>query len=227
MAKNKRNNASKKRRLNRSSGGNGGVQPFATALLLPPSRRFRLAYAEKITLLEASANVGSSYFFSLNSLFDPNSSGVGVQPVGFDQLSAMYGQFRVWNVRVKLSFDNPFTTSSAMYSTFATFQPVVPANPSAWLCQPFGTSKSVSPLGGGSSCVLQRKFSIPAVLGLTKGQYQSDMDFVGTPSGNPTRQAYLMVGAQSMTAGAVGGGNVYVQIEYEAEFSQPQALNMS
>lgn len=227
MKKGNKSKGNKRGRKSGSTRGSGGVQSFATALLLPPSRRFRLAYAEKITLLEASANVGSSYFFSLNSLFDPNSSGVGAQPVGFDQLSAMYGQFRVWKVRVRLSFDNPFTTSSAMYSTFATFQPVVPANPSAWLCQPFGISKMVSPLGGASSCVLERSYSIPAVLGLTKTQYQSDMDFVGTPSGNPTRQAYLMVGAQSTTAGAVGGSNVYVQIEYEAEFSQPQALNMS
>jgi len=70
------------------------------------------------------------------------------------------------------------------------------------------------------------EFDIPKVLGLTKAQYTSDMDFVGTPSGNPTRQAYMVVGVRSAnnsTAGTVA----YVQLSYLAEFMQPQALNTS
>jgi hypothetical protein len=224
MPNNKRQNKSKK---GRRSGprGTGGANSFGLAPLLPPLRRVHLPYAEKVNITEAVAGAGAQVAFSLNSLFDPNAGGVGLQPVGFDQISAMYGQFRVWGVKVKITYCNSIATPIQV-SMFATYQPAAPINPDAWVCQPYGANGFVDPLGGRSNKVLQKSFSIPLVLGLTKTQYDADMDFVGTPSGNPTRQCYLIVGILSMTT-TVGGIGAYVQLEYDAQFSQPLALTMS
>lgn len=187
-----------------------------------------LAYAETINLAESSARSGAHTTFSLNGLYDPNTGAIGSQPVGFDQMMAMYGQYRVWRVRVNCTFQNANTTAAnpVQCVIYGTYQPAVPSNPAAWFCQPFGRTAVIEPVGGRSGCILKCSFDIPKVLGLTRAQYTSDMDFVGTSGGNPTRQAYLVVGQQSNFV-ATGYCTVFVQIAYEVEFSQPLALNLS
>ncbi len=220
-----KNNKQKRSGKRGARGQSGQVQAFGSRPLLPANRVARLAYAELIGLTEAVAGSGVSTSFSLNSIYDPNSGGVGKQPVGFDQIATMYGQFRVLGCRVKLTFAN-FSNQNTMVGMFGTYQPAVPADPAAWLCQPYGLSAPIEALGSKCTRVLVKRFDIPTVLGLAKAQYMSDMDFVGTPSGNPTRQAYLMVHGRSMTT-TVASFQVYVQMEFDVMFSQPLALNTS
>jgi hypothetical protein len=182
-----------------------------------------------VVLVEAAAGAGITSSLSLNSAYDPNSGGVGSQPIGFDQIMAMYGEFRVLRAVAKITFCN--TASAATITPiqvvmFGTYQPVVPSNPDAWFCQPFAVSGFIEPVGGRSCKSLTKTFDIHNVLGLTKQQYRSDMDFVGTASGNPTRQAYLMFGGRSLSA-ALAGMSCYVQIAYDVEFSKPLALGLS
>lgn len=218
----RKNNRSKPKRQ-----GSAKVSPFGSTPLLPANRRVKLAYCEQIPLGEPVAGAGITFALSLNSLYDPNAGGTGQQPVGFDQISAMYLQHRVWSCRVKITCQNDMTASPASVMMFATFQPAVPASPYAWFCQPYGCTGSIEPRGGRSSCVMEKTFDIPAVLGLTKQQYTADMDFVGTSSGNPTRQAYLNFGHKSYAGTPIGIVWYMVQLEYTVEFSQPYALNMS
>lgn len=199
--------------------------PFGMTRIIPPSRRVWLSYAERVGIGEAAAGAGVLTSFSLNSLFDPNSGGVGSQPIGFDQLSALYGQYRVWRTIVKLTAANTGQVPT-MIVVFGTYQPAAPSNPDAWFCQPGVVSNDIEPPGGRSTKILRKTFDIPTVLGLTQEQYRSDMDFVGTSSGSPTRQAYMMYGGRSLTT-TVANISFYVQISYEVEFSQPIPLGLS
>jgi len=54
--------------------------------------------------LNPAIGAAAGYVFNLNSLHDPNTSGVGHQPTGFDQLIAIYEQllFTVSNTVFKL-----------------------------------------------------------------------------------------------------------------------------
>lgn len=201
------------------------VQPFSTAPLLPSSRVARLAYNELVTVTEASVGAGATYTFSLNSLYDPNSSGTGNQPVGFDQIMAMYGQFRVLSSKVKVVFSNSGTVNN-LVGMFGTFQPAFPANPAAWPCQPNGSVAALENTAGRSTTTVVKKFDIPSVLGLKRAQYMDDMDFVGTASGNPTRQAYVVLWIRSLGASA-GAAYLNVSMEFEVQFSQPLPLNVS
>ncbi len=215
----------RKSRNNRKQNRANQVQAFGTTPLLPSNRIVTLAYNEIIGLVEAAVGTGIHSTFSLNSLYDPNSGGVGKQPVGFDQIMTMYGQFRVLSARFKLTFAND-CTANVFCGTFGTYQAAVPADPTAWPCQPYGRSVLVEKNGSACSRVLQIAYDIPKVLGLTTSQYRSDMDFIGTASGNPTRQAYAVVWVRS-AGQVVATTNVVVQISYTVEFSQPLALNIS
>lgn len=71
---------------------------------MPQSLYTQHRYCEEISL--SSDNItgytGSQYEFRLNSLFDPNLTGVGHQPQGFDQMAALYASYRVYKVDIYL-----------------------------------------------------------------------------------------------------------------------------
>lgn len=218
----KKNRKQARRRAARKK---GSPQPFSTAPLLPPNRVAKLAYNEQVSVTEATVGVGATYTFSLNSLFDPNSSGTGSQPVGFDQIMAMYTQFRVLACKVKVVYSNAGGVNN-LVGLFGSYQPAFPNNPAAWPCQPYGTTAALENSAGRSTRTLIKRFDIPTVLGLKRAQYLDDMDFVGTASGNPTRQAYVIIWVRSMGSTA-GAAFLNVSMEFDVQFSQPIPLNLS
>ncbi len=50
----------------------------------------------------------------LNSLYDPDLSGVGSQPVGFDQWSAFYNRYRVISTNVQIRVENRLSASESL-----------------------------------------------------------------------------------------------------------------
>lgn len=62
----------------------------------------KLKYSQAVDLT-SGANPGS-HVFNMNSIFDPNFTGVGHQPLGYDEWSNFYAQYCVygasWNVRI-------------------------------------------------------------------------------------------------------------------------------
>ena len=65
----------------------------------------KLRYNEAHTFSAAgAANFASSYEMNLNSLFDPNESGVGHQPMGFDQLMSIYEKYTVVAAKITVAY---------------------------------------------------------------------------------------------------------------------------
>jgi hypothetical protein len=74
--------------------------------LFPAStrRRGQLYYENALGFtLAVSGNV-STYFFTANGMYDPNVTGTGHQPLGFDQMMLMYEQCTVINSSIQVTF---------------------------------------------------------------------------------------------------------------------------
>ncbi len=69
----------------------------------PKSKMVKLRYVESISL-NPTAAVPASHYFNASSLFDPNSSGVGHQPLGYDQWAALYGKYTVVGAKIKVTY---------------------------------------------------------------------------------------------------------------------------
>lgn len=69
-----------------------------------------LRYVDQISL-NATAGLTDNWLFSANGLFDPNVTGVGHQPMGFDEWAAIYSKYRVLKSKLTITFiPYPVTT---------------------------------------------------------------------------------------------------------------------
>lgn len=74
----------------------------------PIRMRTRLRYAQTNSLTAGSTGLfGTERVFRLNSLYDPDLTGVGHQPYGYDTLATLYVRCKVHAVSVLLTFTDP------------------------------------------------------------------------------------------------------------------------
>ncbi len=71
---------------------------------MPRTYTCKLRYTEQIQLDIASSQDAATYLFRCNGVRDPNYTGTGHQPKGYDQLSAMFTQSAVIGSRIKAVF---------------------------------------------------------------------------------------------------------------------------
>lgn len=75
----------------------------------------KLRYSESHTIPAATtANFASSYKMRLNSLFDPNYTGAGHQPRGFDQLMTIYEKYTVVGAKITVCYITTSTNPSVV-----------------------------------------------------------------------------------------------------------------
>lgn len=71
---------------------------------------FKLKYSDAFNLASdatLTSYTGSQYVFRLNSLYDPDLTGTGHQPYGFDQYAALFNRYKVDKVTVDVIFTTP------------------------------------------------------------------------------------------------------------------------
>jgi len=69
------------------------------ALGLPTVYRMPMRYVESVTVVAATGALGI-YQWRTNSLFDPNFTGTGHQPYGFDQMKTYYASYLVTSSKI-------------------------------------------------------------------------------------------------------------------------------
>lgn len=101
----------RKKRLNQTIGGTliSGV---------PATRLVKMRYVATV-LLTSTAGLSSQYVFRWNSIYDPDVTSTGAQPIGYTQWSNMYKQYTV--VGAKLHSDWAFTNSDGVPVNYGIF----------------------------------------------------------------------------------------------------------
>jgi len=159
--------------------------------------------------------------FNLNSLFDPDRTGVGHQPRGFDQLSGIYSRYRVLKTAYKLTMLSTSQSSNLI-------QVVHQSNTTS------SAQSAANALEQGNSMVrmfnaFQRAIPLKGIIALNTltgnslEAYRSDDKYEGTVTTNPTELLILHVGIEGTTSVAA---NVewLVELEYDCEMWDPFEL---
>lgn len=205
-----------------------------TTVMIPrnrvqPDRLFvKLSYND-IKLLQSLAGSGVAHVYRANSCFDPDFTGTGEQPVGYDQWSSFYNRYRVHASKIDVKFivtntttpDNAIgvsVTPSSQTNAIGIFEDYIGNTYSKW--------DVLGPNTGTSKSDLSNYISISKFQGKPGVKY----DDVNSAliDGNPGRQSFWHIFAQTMNTGA-GTTNIrYIsRITYYVEFYERKSLDES
>lgn len=181
-------------------------------------------YASPAYALAHATTAAGVGVFSANGLYDPDISGVGQQPLGFDQMSAMYHRYTVINAQIRVVFSGTTTETrkhivgvTALRSTSVQSRKYYMEGHSSWDILPQSNITD-------DTREVMLSVSIPQFFGVTK--IMSEKDLSGTASNNPIQQLYFHVWAADEVSGT---GNVIATIEiaYTAIWHEPETVTTS
>ena len=192
--------------------------------LFPPKWTGMLRYADYFSLTTTSGAV-NTYVLSANGMFDPNITGTGHQPAGFDQMMLSYEHYTVRTARITASFinQNTFTFPTCAVSVRAGTTPVT----NIQQIVEDGMLVSQRLLGANSTssiCLLKTACNVAKFGGVSN--LLDNPDYKGTIAANPVEQSYFHVQTWSNDA-STSIVTVEVVIEYVATFTEPRALTQS
>lgn len=182
----------------------------------------KLKYAEVVGFT-ISAGSTSIQAYNLNSLFDPDRTGVGHQPYGFDQLAALFAHYRVfkcaWHIEFAGSDDRLHVTVIPVNAL-----PVTTAY-SNIMEQPLAVTKALA-FDGGFPTKFHGSVSLPKLTGATSTQYKTDDRYSAAVGASPTELMTLYIQVYNPTAGSVTT-SANVTLIYYSEFYDPITLSAS
>lgn len=203
---------------------NTALQPF------PQRQIVRMKYAQAFSLNIPNSVAVNTWTFNLNSIYDPDRTGVGHQPYGHDTLQTLYNRYRVigcsWNI-------SAMPLASGAYPIQFCALPsneveTAPSNLSEWREKPRckymlqGQGAAIRKISGYSS--------IPSLTGRTKLQYMADDRYQAQFGASPQELAILNLGIGQAWDGTLGADvavSINVEMTYLVEVFDPKVLSQS
>lgn len=205
---------------------------YSSMALVPPRQRQSLRYVEYFNL-DPGASGYSTYVFSANGLYDPNITGAGHQPRGFDQYMALYNQYKVISSSITMSWANNNSSANGENLICAVF-PCKQAAPTITypydLIEPKGCKYDTFCPGTTITTIQKRKIrnfvNIAQFSGYPSDALDDDV-LRGNSGTNPTYQIYWIVAFGSDGGTNITSTNFIAEIEYFVEFTQPEQVGAS
>lgn len=196
----------------------------------PMSKVFKttLRYVENgISVNPGAAGFADSYVFSCNGIWDPNVSGVGHQPTGFDQLMLIYQEFQVIGAKIRVEFANTDTGAHQIVGVAVMGTATEQVDTRVMIENGGCKYKTITPRNG-SRDFTTITMGVNPNKWLGRSKPRSVDELKGTSSGNPAQQCYFHVFAQDYGAsGDTAPVGLEVQIDYIVLFTKPRELGLS
>lgn len=188
----------------------------------PPQYFCKMRYCETFTKSVGTAGVfGTIQKMNLNSLYDPNNSGGGHQPYGFDQMAALYNKYMVNRADVTIEFINPnadglvagvmVLPSGSTSSLAGISADIIKEQPTSWTRPVQNT--------GSQKAIFKSSFKLNQLEGLSKIQWAAGYDQYGAlVSGNPALMPTIQFASASDTASSVDYLFARILIIYHVRF---------
>lgn len=186
---------------------------------VPTTMPVKLRYAGYKTLALVST-MNNSQFVRCNSMFDPDETGVGHQPRGFDQFMTLYDHFTVLGARITCTFINRNTTSLPVIAYVALRDTNVGVSTYNNVME-LGSIKTKTlshPEGDQGSQIISKNYSAKRFFGRSPIGVDS---LQGTAATNPTEGAFFECGIQTLNTNTFNVDLRYV-IDFVAILSEPK-----
>jgi len=211
------------------SGGRGSVN---TEIYIPhmpvfPARVTKmLRYSTTFSGSTTAGAITSTQVFRANDLFDPDFTGTGHQPMGFDQLMVWYNHFCVIEANIRIVCKN--TTGSPPTVCLRVDADSTPITVIDRIIE-FGgcVTENLEVKGSyGANKVLKMSVDIAKLQGVSLATITADSTLRGNAAASPTEVTYFHITMWDTTA-ATGSMECDVVIEQLAIFSEPRDVTES
>lgn len=195
--------------------------------------RSHLIYSEFVSLTSTGAGTVGYYAFSANGLFDPNITGTGHQPMGFDQLMLLYEHYTVLRAKVTVTFINDDCKQCGMVGIAISPDGTLPSTYTTLIENGLVSKKflnggrtAVQGFMDGTAVQVSMPFDIRQINGRAAPIVGDDL-YRGDAASNPTEQTYIALFCSNLSNATVFPVSASVDIDYEAVFTEPRKLAAS
>lgn len=189
------------------------------------SQIVKMKYGTIVTI-NPGAGVSATHVFRANDAFDPDRTGVGHQPYGFDQWSNFYDHITVLGSRIKATFmprGSVATTSTVLCSITVEDDATVSTSIES-LLERTGAAVGYSGLSAGKNALILRKnFSTKRFFNVS--DVRDNDSLKGTFVTSPADDAYYHINVSSIDGSSDPDGiAVAVEVEYICMLSERKNL---
>lgn len=213
----------------------GVMNNWSMKMPFKPNFSCVMRYSQTFTLSTGTAGVmGTEQVMRLNCIFDPDYTGSGHQPYGYDSITPLYKGYRVNAVKATLIWSTIGGTSDVMcaYSFYGNQGGLTLTGTTCDQCteRPAVSTTYLSP--SGNTRTVEQNIYIPLnkVFGVSKKEYNSD-DAYGSEnvasSAEPTKQAFLAISVGSPSGVASQNATVQIILYYYTTWHNVQILAQS
>lgn len=224
----KKKNAPKKRMVAKKPMSFTSVNPILAKFPLQVSGRAgpngnalwtTMVFTQRNNMATGALGAPGIQLYRLNSLFDPDATGVGQQPMFYDQLSPIYQRYCVYQVEYKIVVCNQSTSLDAIVGIQANADATTSTDVDRYIMNGNCEWNIVERNNGAAIRTFQGTVDLPSMASMTKEQYMADDQYQGIVSGNPGIQFYLKVFAANVdeTSGTTGLVRMYTELRYKCK----------
>lgn len=200
----------------------------------PTKTQVRLRYAATINLNPTASGDPVFYAMCANGMYDPDYTGVGHQPMGFDQWMSAYNHFQVDSSSISVRWI-PTSADSVAPGIFGVIldDDQVPPYIGGDYYTLLETGRTghasyglVEGIGKGKNPMVRKTFNAKRFFG--SKFIEGDLKYAGNTGTNPTETAFFHIWACTSGLGADPPGQLFeVVIDFVATLYEPKALPSS
>jgi hypothetical protein len=185
-----------------------------------------LSYTDLYALSPTTAGTPAYNTFRTNGAYDPDFTGAGHQPLGFDEMAAFYDEYCVESVSVTAEFGNRSTVYQGVGAILQHVDSTPPSTGTTWLENPTCGYKFCRVASAGGAAIVRMNWQAHKFFGVPKSKLSEVDDAWSLTSNNPDGVHFFSVGfmpfeTQTITA------DVTVKIKMKVRFRKPKALLQS
>jgi hypothetical protein len=186
----------------------------------PREMKVTLRYSE---FFQSTSTVGLLHdqVMNLNSIYDPNRTGVGHQAQGYDQWALFYNRYRVDGAMLTVRFTNA-PTSGAIFSILGNNDGSAMNDPSVITESPLSLTKAMA--ANGPAVTLQKYFDLANLNGVSRSVYNADDRYAAPFGSSPTEILVGHVGAWNASSYTY---DYQVEVKYYVTLFDPLQLPLS
>ncbi len=194
--------------------------------VFPMVKRARLNYHTYADLFTGSSGLCGTYVFAANGLYDPDITGTGHQPIGFDQMMFFYYHYTVVRAKITVIFRNNSVSIPAWCAVSRNGSSTAVTVPDE-LIESGNIEYRRLNRSPDWDCIQKIVFDMDVSQFAGVPHLLDDSDYRGTSSANPADIEYFHISVWNTADATSFTINCDVLIEFEALFTEPRKLASS